>query len=163
MDNLPLYIFSIVLIGSALKTITSRNIAYGALYLTCSMISLAGIFFVLGFPFIAGVQLVIYAGAVTVLFVMVLMLFDFQKEELKGEKSRSFKWGLPMFLFGLISGVIVLMAFSNPSFKKETTEFPLKEIALQVFTKYILIFEILGFLLLIVAIGVVALTRLSRD
>ncbi len=162
MDNFLLYFFSLVLIASALKTIMTKNIAYGALYLACSMVSLSGIFFLLGFPFIAGLQLIVYAGAVIVLFVMVLMLFDFQKEEPKPKRSL-LKWGLPGFLFGLISGVIVLMAFSNPSQKKEDIEFPLKNLALQLFTEYILIFEMLGFLLLIVAIGVVALIRLDKD
>ncbi len=163
MDSALLYFFSIVLIGSALKTVTSKNVAYGALFLACSMVSLAGIFFLLGFPFIAGLQLIVYAGAVIVLFVMVLMLFDFQKEDLKEKKRNSLAWGLPLFLFGLISGVIFLMAFSNPSQKQSAIDFSLKELALQIFTKYILIFEMLGFLLLIVAIGVVALIRLDRD
>ena len=163
MDNLLLYLFSFVLIASALKTITSKDVAYGALFLAASMVSLSGIFFLLGFPFIAGLQLIVYAGAVIVLFVMVLMLFDFQKEEALKKKKNPLRWGLLLFLFGLISGVIVLMALSNPPQTKMAEDFPLKEMAFQIFTKYILIFEMLGFLLLIVAIGVVALTRLDRD
>jgi len=162
LDNFLLYLFSVVLLVSAFQTVTSKNLTYGALYLACSMVSLSGIFFLLGFPFIAGVQLIVYAGAVIVLFVMVLMLFDFKKAALK-EDTSVWLWSLPLFLCGLISGVIVLMGLSNLSPQRESLDMSLKHLAFQIFTKYVLIFEALGFLLLIVAIGVVVLSRLDRD
>lgn len=161
MDNVLLYFFSAVLIASAIKTVISKNPSYGALYLACTMISLSGIFFLLGAHFIAGLQLIVYAGAVIVLFVMVIMLFNDEKEVLKFSK---WHWGLPVFLFGLTSGVISLMAISIPLNKNTNLDFfSAEQIALTLFTKYLFIFELLGFLLLLVAIGVVMLIRLDRN
>ncbi|MGI9548368.1 MAG: NADH-quinone oxidoreductase subunit J family protein [Bdellovibrionales bacterium] len=163
MNHFLLYAFSVVLIFSALKTVTSKNLANGALYLAVSMVSLSGIFFLLGFVFIAGLQLIVYAGAVIVIFVMVLMLFDLKEEvDVKIDKKNLLQWGLPLFTFGLVSGVLALMAFSHPV-KEAGLDASLKEMALQIFIKYVLIFEILGLLLLIVAMGVVTLSRLDKE
>jgi len=161
LNYLLFYIFSAGLIFTALKTISHRNPAYGALYLASSMVLLAGIFFIMGAPFLAGLQLIIYAGAVMVLFVMVLMLFDFKKE--KGRLIKGFSWIGPVFLLGLCFGIISLMAFSSPPLNTDIEIFSARSIALKLFTKYVLIFEIIGFLLLVIAIGVVALTRLDKD
>lgn len=161
MDNLLFYIFSLAILWTAFKTISHRNPAYGALYLAMTMILLAGIFFLMGAPFLAGLQLIIYAGAVMVLFVMVLMLFDFKKEVSGLFKKRS--WILPVFLFGLVFGLTSLMAFSSLPTNTNTEFFSGAEIALKLFTKYVLIFEIIGLLLLVIAIGVVALSRLDKE
>ena len=161
MNNLLLYLFSALILFTAIKTITHRNPAYGALYLAMTMILLAGLFFLMGAPFLAGLQLIIYAGAVIVLFVMVLMLFDFKIESSKLFKSRSWFW--PVFLFGLSSGVISLMAFSSLPTNQDTKFFSGNHIASILFTKYVLIFELLGILILVIAIGVVVLSRLDKD
>ena len=162
MDNWLFYFFSLVMIFCALRTITHRNPVYGALYLAGAMISLAGLFFLLGAFFIAGVQLAVYAGAVIVLFVLVLMLFEIKKEE----KPQFFSWPLavPLFLFGITIGVLFFPVISFvPGPLKELKFFGVREIALKLFTKYLFVFEVLGLLLLLIAIGVVALTRLEKE
>ena len=162
MDNGLFYFFSSLLLFCAVRTVTHRHPVYGALYLAATMISLAGLFFLMGGFFIAGVQLAIYAGAVIVLFVMVLMLFEFKEEE----KPFLFTWkaGVPLFLFGISIGTIFFpMSAFVPSPLKDLKFFEVKEMALKLFTKYLLIFEILGLLLLLIAVGVVSLTRLEKD
>ncbi len=161
MDSLIFYTFSFLILFTAFKTISHHNPAYGALYLALSMILLAGIFFLMGSPFLAGLQLIIYAGAVIVLFVMVLMLFDFRKEPLKLPKTPV--WILPVFLFGLITGLISLMAISSLPSNSNAEFFSGAYIASKLFTKYVLIFELIGILLLVIAIGVVALLRLDKN
>ena len=161
MDNWLFYLFSALILFTALKTISHRSPAYGALYLALTMILLAGIFFLMGAPFLAGLQLIIYAGAVIVLFVMVLMLFDFKKSTGSFFKKSSWIW--PSFLFGLSAGIISLMAFSSPPTNQNTDFFSGASIALKLFTKYVLIFELIGLLLLVIAIGVVAILRLDKD
>ena len=161
MDNFLFYLFSLLILFTAFKTISHRNPAYGALYLALSMIFLSALFFLMGAPFLAGLQLIIYAGAVIVLFVMVLMLFDFKKEFPISFKISSWLW--PVFLFGLVSGLISLMALSSLPVKQDQDFFSGVPIAFKLFTKYVLIFEIIGILLLIIAIGVVALLRLDKD
>ena len=125
------------------------------------MILLAFIFFLMSAPFLAGVQLIIYAGAVIVLFVMVLMLFDLKKESLSFFNSWAWIW--PVFLFGIFFGLIVLSSFSSVPQKTKTSLLSVKSIALKLFTDYILIFEMIGLLLLVAAIAATALSRLDQD
>ena len=65
------YFVALFLLFFAYRTVTSANPIHSSLYLALTMILLAGVYFTLGAPFIAGVQLIVYAGAVMVLFVMV--------------------------------------------------------------------------------------------
>ena len=158
-----LYLFSALLIAGAFKTVMEENPAYSALYLALSMALLAGLFYLLGEPFLAGLQLLIYAGAVMVLFVMVLMLFNFKKEQ-KAPLKSSLKWILPVFLFGTFSGLISLMAFSSlPVSLKDPIEKTGagESVTALIFTKHALIFEMLGIALLLIAIGVVAIHRIE--
>ena len=162
METILFYLFSALLLLSAFKTISCRNPANGALYLALSMILLAGLFFLMSAPFLAGLQLIIYAGAVMVLFVMVLMLFNLKEELFVVFKKSSWVW--PAFLFGLCSGVISLMAFSSlPTTNPDRTFLEGKQIALRLFTDYLLIFEMIGLLLLVIAIGVVILSKLDEE
>lgn len=161
MEQILFYTFSFLLLITAFKTISSANPAYGALYLALSMILLAFLFFLMDAPFLAGLQLIIYAGAVMVLFVMVLMLFNLKKEETDFFKKKT--WLLPVFLFGVCSGLISLMALSSLPKEFSFDFLSARQIALNLFTNHLLVFELIGLLLLIVAIGVVAIVRLDRD
>ena len=161
-DSFLLYLFSFLLLLTSFKVISCRNPARGALYLALSMILLAFIFFLLSAPFLAGLQLIIYAGAVMVLFVMVLMLFDLKKESETFSKS-SFKSLIPIFLFGFFASLISLMSFSSLPKIIDTEFLSAKQIALNLFNNYVLIFELMGLLLLVVAIAVVALAKLDED
>ena len=126
------------------------------------MILLAGLFFLMSAPFLAGLQLIIYAGAVMVLFVMVLMLFNLKNKLSVSLKKISWVW--TVFLFGLCSGLISLMAFSSlPRENSDNSFLGGKQIALKIFTEHLLIFEMIGLLLLVIAIGVVVLSRLDKE
>ena len=161
IDSILLYLFSFLLLLSGFKVISCKNPARGALYLALSMILLAFIFFLLSAPFLAGLQLIIYAGAVMVLFVMVLMLFDLKQESETFFKS-SFKGLIPLFLFGFLASLISLISFSSLPKNTDTEFLSAKSIALELFTNYALIFELMGLLLLVVAIAVVALSKLDE-
>jgi NADH-quinone oxidoreductase subunit J len=159
------YFLAFVIVLSAYKVVTSPNPIYSALHLAISMIALAGMFFQLGAPFIAGVQLIVYAGAVMVLFVMVVMLFDL-KHELqvysKGAIGGLFKIAASACLAGLIIGAIPLSTDVVQTAKNEVVaDTPTKDLALLLFTKYVFSFEALGLLLLLVAVGVVAVSRIK--
>ena len=163
MDNFIFYLFSSLLLFSAFKTVTHKNLVFCALYLAVSMMSVAGIFYLLGAHFLAGVQIVVYAGAVIVLFVMVLMLFDLKEEETLNFLDKPFRVAFPFFLLGMISGLIYLATLSTSFIQKDLKLFSTKQMALQLFTKHLLLFEMLGLLLLLVAIGVVILVRLDKE
>ena len=103
---------SAAVLVSALFVILSRNPIHSALSLVITMVSLAFIFFLLKAAFIAGVQLIVYAGAVMVLFVMVLMLFDLKKESevfTQGPFSRFLKLLAVGWFCGLIVGGFICL------------------------------------------------------
>ena len=133
MDHWMLYFFSGFMLLTAFKTISHPHPAYGALYLAATMVLLSAVFFLMGAPFLAGLQLIIYAGAVMVLFVMVLMLFDFKEEPLTLFKKTSWIW--PAFLFGLSSGLIGVMAFSSLPKNSNTEFFSATNMAFKAFHK----------------------------
>src|ERR1700739_2080806 len=103
MEAIDFYAIALFLIFFAFKTISSANPIHSACYLVLTMIGLAGVFFQLDAQFIAGVQMIVYAGAVMVLFVMVLMLFDL-KAELRAFSRGLFSSFLKLVCAGIIAG-----------------------------------------------------------
>ncbi len=160
------YVYAAILVFFAFKVISTPNPIHSALYLVLTMLGLAAAFYDLNAQFIAGVQVIVYAGAVMVLFVMVLMLFDLQQE------LRAFSKGLVSGLFkimsaAMIAGYLVGTFYEaggvnevSPSMATLTPAASLtKDLSILLFSKYILAFEVLGVLLLVVAVGAVAVSR----
>jgi NADH-quinone oxidoreductase subunit J len=133
------------------------------------MVSIAGLFVLLNAFFIAGVQLIVYAGAVMVLFVMVLMLFDL-KHEMKAFSKGLVSAFLKLVSAGVLLGMLLVFIWytfsGDPSFKPlssdpaKTMEIT-KELSIALFTRYVFGFEAIGLLLLIIAVGAVTLSRIS--
>ena len=164
-DAIGFYLTSFVLVLFAFKTITVPNPIHAALYLVLTMIGLAAMFFNLGAHFIAGVQMIVYAGAVMVLFVMVLMLFDL-KAELRafsrGLFSGMLKVGSAALLAGLALGAVTQTGkIPPPTTAAVVTNDVTRQLGVLLYTKYLYAFEALGVLLLVVAVGVVALSRIK--
>ena len=160
-DVILFWFLALVTLGSAITVILMTNPIFSSLALAMTMIGVSALLVTLNAYFLAGVQLIVYAGAVMVLFVMVLMLFDL-KHELVAFSRGKFSGIGKLASVGLIGGLIVgSIVVSNPV----TTGLPVatsdatKEIGKMLFSKYLFGFEILGVLLLIVAVGAVALAR----
>jgi NADH-quinone oxidoreductase subunit J len=152
------------LVYFAYKTITVPNPIHSALYLVLTMIGIAAEFFNLGAQFIAGVQMIVYAGAVMVLFVMVLMLFDLKAE------LRSFSRGLFSGMFKVMAAAMLAgLAIGATNTSTALLETPsevkgidvTRQLGILLYTKYLYAFEALGILLLVVAVGVVAVSRMK--
>ena len=163
--SLLFYLLSAVVLFSGYKVVTFVNPIFSALSMAVTMVALAAMFFQLGAPFIAGVQLIVYAGAVMVLFVMVVMLFDLRTELRafsRGGPSSMLKIAASACLAGLIMGAVPLSTdlMQGPSSGPEL-ETSTKELSQVLFTKYVFSFEALGLLLLVVAVGVVAVSRIK--
>ena len=160
------YLLATAVVVFSLGVLFNSNPLYSALQLALSMISMAGLYYGLGAKFIAGVQMIVYAGAVMVLFVMVLMLFDLRREQRafnKGVFSAFIKW----FSAGLFAGLVVMsigfstdMILSDARVKEATAEFSTRDLAKVVYSNYVAEFEILGVILLVVAVGVVVVSRI---
>ena len=130
------------------------------------MVTLAFMFFMLNAPFIAGVQLIVYAGAVVVLFTMVMMLFDLKKEQeafARGKFTGFIKIASAGWLCGLIAGAVYMSSEMIVSGSKAVSEntATTKNLAIELFTNYILAFEALGILLLLIAVGAVSISRIK--
>lgn len=166
LSTLLFLVLSFLIVVFSAAVVILPNPIYAALSLAVTMISLGFMYFLLQAYFIAGVQLIVYAGAVMVLFVMVLMLFDLRKEiaAFSGSKFA----GLLKILCGLFfsgalvlairQGVIALNVSPGEPTPAEQIEM-VKSLAMRLFTQYVLAFEALGVLLLVVAVGVVAVAR----
>lgn len=162
MIQVLFFLFSIVAIGAAIMMVVHRNPIYCALFLILSMFALAGIFVLLNAPFIAAVHIIVYAGAIMVLFLFVIMLLD-----LKGDRDKE-RPGVSMQVIGILAAAVVLVELVL--FMKDTSI--LGEAAVGVvghtadvgkllFTKYLFPFEVASVLLLSAIIGSVVLAKLK--
>lgn len=161
--NIIFYILSTLAVVCALGVILVPNPIYSALYLAGTMISLAGLFFALGAYFVAGVQLIVYAGAVMVLFVMVVMLFDLKKEAnafTGGPWGFFLKFAGGALTLGLIAGAFEV---SRPGVEdpNRTAELATstKVLAEALFSRHVFGFEVISVLLLVVIVGAVSMAR----
>ena len=164
-DAFLFWFLAFVTIVSALSVVLMTNPIYCALSLAMTMVSVAAIFVMLQAYFLAGVQLIVYAGAVMVLFVMVLMLFDL-KHELQAFSRGKFTGAIKIGAVGILSGLIVgavarALIISEPQ-DKIAAALPTaatRPLAEHLFFNHVFGFEALGVLLLVVAVGTVALSR----
>ena len=178
MQEFLFYSLSTIIMLAAVCVILLPNPLMSALALATTMVGLAFIYFILDAHFIAAVQLAVYAGAVMVLFVMVLMLFDLGKEEEPfsgGKTSIALKVFSGFALLGILTGGIIaavrssefIDAFMGVTLMEKPLLSPsgqmasVQSLAYKLFTEYLLAFEILGLLLLLIAVGVVAVSRIK--
>ena len=164
-DALLFWFLAFVTVFSAIAVIMFPNPIYSALSLAMTMIGVSALFVTLGAYFIAGVQLIVYAGAVMVLFVMVLMLFDLKQELVaftRGQITGAVKVASAGLLAGLIIGIAVKKSniiIADAVVKTANTVDTTKQLGFTLFIKNIFGFEALGVLLLVIAVGTVALAR----
>lgn len=156
-------LLSVVCLGAVIAMIASKNQAYSALYLVLAFSCSAGFFALLDAPFIAVVQLIIYAGAILVLFIFAIMMVDI-REGLSPEKK---KWTLYLAI-GL--GVILVIEFAL-AVKTALTTLDASgteklgspgDLGHLLFTKYLYPFEITSILIIAAMVGAIVLVK-KRD
>lgn len=158
-------IFGAMALGSGLGMLFSRNAVHAALLLVVNLGSIAGLFLTLGAEFLFAAQIIVYAGAIMVLFLFVIMLLGVDRAESlvqppKLQKQQAF-WaliaGVPI-AFGLFATLLVpaLTAPSNPLPKGFGSP---ESLGQTLFSTYLLPFEVTSLLLLVAAIGVLMLAK----
>ncbi|MBI5167711.1 MAG: NADH-quinone oxidoreductase subunit J [candidate division NC10 bacterium] len=163
-------VLALVAMASAIAVIIQRNPVYSALYLILTFLSLAGLYLQLQAQFIAAIQVIVYAGAIMVLFLFVIMLLDLRKEE-----QRAVKGGYQL-LIGLLLAAILLgelgLVFGGGVLKGVPGEFsPEKVSALGntqvvgrlLFTDFLLPFELTSVILLVAIVGAIVLAKRRLD
>ena len=158
-------ILATIALGAAMGMVFSRNAVHSALFLILNMATLAVFYILLNAPFIAMVQVAVYAGAIMVLFLFVIMLLG--GEQLRGVSSGG-GWQMPLAIvlaLGLIVafGVAVFTESPAPGGVADPIDAGPVAIGLRLFEAYVFPFEVTSLLLLVAMIGVVALrTREDR-
>ncbi|TGD42160.1 NADH-quinone oxidoreductase subunit J [Pseudotabrizicola sediminis] len=165
------YAFAIVVVAAGLMVTISRNPVHSVLWLILAFLSSAGLFVLLGAEFVAMLLIIVYVGAVAVLFLFVVMMLDIDFAALKGEIARY----MPL---GLLIGVVLLMQLSlgigawvqaegalglrqavAPAMEQvENT----RALGLLIYDKYLLLFQLSGLILLVAMIGAILLTLRHR-
>jgi NADH-quinone oxidoreductase subunit J len=145
--------------------ITRRNPVISAIFLVINFFSLAGLYLLLNAQFISVVQVIVYAGAIMVLFLFVLMLLNTKSEiELLSTKKKLklFAAGIALFVFIQLAYLIFYTAPSgriSKSVELSVKAGTIEQIGRQLYTNYILPFEAAGFLLLAATIGALVLAK----
>jgi NADH-quinone oxidoreductase subunit J len=138
----------------------SRNPVTSAMFLVLTIISMAGLFVLLHAFFLAAVQVLVYAGAVMVLFLFVIMLLDLKEEERRKVKKLGLVAGLVSI--GAIVGVFLeslLTTKLEVAAVLQKHEDSTRELGSLLFTNYLLPFEIVSILLLVAMVGVILLSK----
>jgi NADH-quinone oxidoreductase subunit J len=161
METALFYIFAALTLLSGLMVVAnpfSRNPVTSAMFLVAAIGSLAGLFVLLHAFFLAAVQILVYAGAVMVLFLFVIMLLD-----LRAEERRSFnRFGIGAGVVGIASlGYVLISTIWNHGGErvKPALEGATVPLGKSLFTNYLLPFEIVSVLLLVAMVGVILLSK----
>lgn len=161
MNPIAFYIFGSLCVGTALLMVTRRNPISAALWLVVCFFAFAGLFILLGAHFIGAVQILLYAGAIMVLFIFVIMLLNLGNEELKSRLLR-----FPVLIGGAITiylvSLIILGLLKGPQFEfgvvPEDYGF-ISNVGRLLFTRYLIPFELTSVLLLIAIVGSVVMSK----
>ncbi len=161
-------IVAVVALASAAGLLLSRNAVYAALFLVLNFASVAVFYLILGAPFIAMAQVTVYAGAIMVLFLFVIMLLGADKLP----RGEVLPWQRPLAV--VAAGVLLLEAgylliervrsaslLSLPGAEANTMD-SLRDMAAMLFNQYLLPFEVTSILLLVAMVGAIVLTKQGK-
>lgn len=157
--------FAVAITGLSLLVVTRKNPVHGVLWMLVLFVHIAMLYLFLNAEFLAAIQIIIYAGAILVLFIFVIMMLNLRAEE----RDRRFQWSWPVGLIaagGYAAFLILILknisAFPQPghyTIEKMQAEGNIMVIGKVLYTKYLLPFEITSLILLVAIIGAVVLTK----
>lgn len=166
------YFLGFLTLGSSLMVVMSRNPVNSAMYMILAFIATAGLFVMLDAYFLAILQVLVYAGAVVVLFIFVIMLLNVDKTKSREFNKLAFAsaaLGLFLLIFGvgyLVASVPELAMLERPAVEAMPTAHSAfafttaaKSFGYGLFTRYMLPFQIAGFLLLLAMVGVIVVSK----
>ena len=160
--NLVFYISALVAVIATAMVITRLNAVHALLYLIVSLLSVALIFFVLGAPFVAALEVIVYAGAIMVLFVFVIMMLNLGPQTVERERTwlAPSMWIGPTILSIILAGELVyyILRGGDHGLMAVNTVGP-KEVGITLFGPYLLGVELASMLLLAGLVGAYHLGR----
>lgn len=171
IESIFFYVFSAVLIGSAAMVISARNPVHAVLFLILAFFNAAGLFVLLGAEYIAMTLVIVYVGAVAVLFLFVVMMLDINFAELRVGAMRHLPvgglvggllLGELFFLYrnwSISEGALARVAAPAPDAAAVSNTHALGEV---LYTQYVYPFQLAGLILLVAMIGAITLTLRTR-
>ncbi len=157
------YLFSFILISSALVVVSTRNMVHSVMFLVLAFLNAAALFVLLGAEFLAMLLIVVYVGAIAVLFLFVVMMLNVDvkiSDEINRKRPLLISVGIVMF-----SEILMIIKFSSVKFYETKLLFPTptdihntKAIGNVLYTDFILPFELSGAILFVAMIGAIILT-----
>jgi NADH-quinone oxidoreductase subunit J len=166
VDLLLFFILALTAIATALGMLTSRSAVYSAMFLVLNFGTVAVFYILLSAPFIAMSQVSVYAGAIMVLFLFVIMLLG--TELLPSSKALPWQRPLALILALVLAGeALYLLFFRNATGEQQIIQTvgsfgSPQDVGLLLFNKYLLPFEITSILLLIAMVGAIVLTKKEK-
>ena len=163
------YLFAISVIAGGFFTVVSRNPVHSVLWLILSFLSAAGLFVLLGAEFVAMLLIIVYVGAVAVLFLFVVMMLDIDFAELKAEMAKYMPLALLIALIILMQFVMAFGAWESNTAAESmlaqvtpTDRHNTEALGMILYDQYFLLFQLSGLILLVAMIGAIVLTLRHR-
>ena len=166
------YLFSFIAIGSAFAVISGRNPVHSVLFLILAFVNAAALFLLVGAEFIGIILIVVYVGAVAVLFLFVVMMLDVDFAQMRAGVIKNAPVGT---LIGVIFGLELIIVLAGYHFAPElagSTAMPMPDVAERsntealgdvLYTHYVFFFQVAGLVLLVAMIGAIVLTLRKRE
>ena len=161
------YLFATLVIASGVMTIASRNPVHSVLWLILAFFNAAGLFLLIGAEFLAFLLVIVYVGAVAVLFLFVVMMLDIDFSKLRSGFTKNLPFGLIIALVLLAEMVLAISAWKTGSGLSggkipDASEPNIVTLGEQLYSRFLFPFEIAGLILLVAMIGAIVLTHRSR-
>ena len=163
------YLFAITAVVAGLMVVVARNPVHSVLWLILAFLSAAGLFVLMGAEFVAMLLVIVYVGAVAVLFLFVVMMLDVDFAELKGEMARYMPIGLLIGVIILLELGMVFGVWQTSDMAESLRVAPTPEgvqntaaLGMLIYDKYVFLFQTAALILLVAMIGAIVLTLRHR-
>jgi NADH-quinone oxidoreductase subunit J len=170
IQAIAFYLFASIVIASAALTITARNPVHAVLWLILAFFNAAGLMVLVGAEFIAMLLVIVYVGAVAVLFLFVVMMLNVDFAELRSGFARYLPVGLALAIALAAEVIIAVGAYGAGAVELGRRVAVIKDdvpnieaIGTLLYTRYLFVFEGAGFVLLVAMIGAIVLTHRERS
>ena len=159
LQLLVFLLLAAIAVAGAISLILERHPIHSALSLIVVMVALAGLYLLLEAEFVAAIQVIVYAGAIMVLFVFVIMLLNAGAEE-RSSLSRMARYaGVPLAVLLLVALAYSVTRASWSMVPQPAGEHPIRAMAMLLFRNYVFPFELTSILILIAILGALVLTK----
>jgi NADH-quinone oxidoreductase subunit J len=162
IHQLIFFYFAAVIIISAVLTVTRRNPIHSVMFMLLLFFHIAGVFVLLNAEFLAAVQLIVYAGAILILYLFVVMLLNVDRETQAARANRFWPWLVGFGLVIIAEIALLVLRGSFPADRGQAVKNAgagVRELGVELYTNYLVPFEIASVILLVGLVGAVMLAK----